>query len=514
MKSTYGRGPTPPRRIRTIALVLALVLALALWFAVPRGAWLPGGAWAGPHTEADSTPAPEPTRADAPCMGCHGRAGITLTFGDGASAQAYVDYGGMKASAHAGFSCVECHDRIEAAPHKARHYRDAAQFRLKSARICRRCHQDAQISVNPVHAELLKAEQGGNAPLCQECHGAHAVQPVFDRTTAEPERTYCMGCHAHRLAVTLASGESLGLSVDAGALQSSVHANLSCSDCHFGFSSEEHPMRAFRDARQYTLAASEVCKRCHFDKYVKVSESIHFDLLSQGDRRAPGCTDCHGSHGIESIRANRLACVQKCRGCHTEVYDTYVQSVHGAALLEEHNRDVPVCTDCHVSHRIQDSHAAGFHVLIPHMCSNCHANKRVMDRYGLSTDVVRSYLSDFHGQTLELYRLESDAGGADASTASRNIAVCTDCHGVHAIASVSGPDSPAIKANLVKRCRACHTDATEDFPDAWLSHYSPSLAHAPLVYVVDVAYRVMMPLMLLGLLVQILLHIWRFLVNR
>ena len=43
------------------------------------------------------------------------------------------------------------------------------------------------------------------------------------------------------------------------------------------------------------------------------------------------------------------------------------------------------------------------------MCSNCHANKAIVGKYGLSVDVVDNYLEDFHGITLEFYRMQKDA---------------------------------------------------------------------------------------------------------
>ncbi len=94
------------------------------------------------------------------------------------------------------------------------------------------------------------------------------------------------------------------------------------------------------------------------------------------------------------------------------------------------------------------------------------------------------------------------------------VARCTDCHGVHDIAKVDDPSSPVLKANLVQTCRTCHADASENFPDAWLSHYEPSWDRAPLVYAVELVYKFLIPFMIGGLLLQILLHLWRVVVNR
>ncbi len=71
-----------------------------------------------------------------------------------------------------------------------------------------------------------------------------------------------------------------------------------------------------------------------------------------------------------------------------------------------------------------------------------------------------------------------------------------------------------MKANLVKVCQKCHADANENFPAAWLSHYEPSPEKAALVYYVKVFYDIFIPFVVIGLILQILLHIWRVVVNR
>jgi hypothetical protein len=145
------------------------------------------------------------------------------------------------------------------------------------------------------------------------------------------------------------------------------------------------------------------------------------------------------------------------------------------------------------------------------MCGNCHANSELMDKYGLTTEVLNSYLQDFHGITLKLYKKQLETG---MKTAVRPIAVCVDCHGIHDITRTTGPNSSIVKTNLVKRCQKCHPDATENFPDSWISHYKPSLKKAPLVFTINLIYKIFIPFMMIGLILQILLHIWRYAVNR
>jgi predicted CXXCH cytochrome family protein len=202
---------------------------------------------------------------------------------------------------------------------------------------------------------------------------------------------------------------------------------------------------------------------------------------------------------------------QKCRQCHPAIYGVYAKSVHGNALFNEQNQDVPICIDCHTAHDTENPLTLEYHEKIPQMCGNCHANPAVVSKYGLSTEVLKAYLSDFHGVTLGLYRKQREEG---LYKPARPIAVCTDCHGTHNIMSAVSSDPAYVKANLVKRCQKCHKDANNNFPNAWLSHYKPSLSKYPFIFIVDTAYKIFIPIMVIGLILQIFLHIWRYAVNR
>ena len=336
-----------------------------------------------------------------------------------------------------------------------------------------------------------------------------AVQPPGPPAPSRSEQTEtCLACHADAsLAVTLPSGESRSLQVDAGTFARSVHGDkLTCVDCHADITEVPHQARAFQTKREFSLAYYENCKRCHFANYTKTLDSMHFGALARGDRTAPLCVDCHGAHDVARPNQPRTRVSQTCARCHEGVQAVFARSVHGAALRDG-NRDVPTCTDCHRSHDVAGPHAAEWERKTPELCASCHADEDLMRKYGLSTAVHRTYVSDFHGVTTSLRRTGDEA-------APSIVARCTDCHGVHDITRVDAPNSPVLKGNLIKTCRQCHADASETFPDAWLSHYEPSLTKAPLVYAVSVAYKILIPFMIGGLVLQILLHLWRVVVNR
>jgi predicted CXXCH cytochrome family protein len=334
--------------------------------------------------------------------------------------------------------------------------------------------------------------------------------PAFAQDSAKEEIETCQTCHSDdSLTVTFADGQTHVLKVDEAMFAKSVHGeNLKCTDCHAGFGEIPHAERQFKNLADFRASFREACKTCHFDNYTQSLDGVHYALLSKGDTRPPFCADCHGSHAIQAAGKPRTAISKTCARCHAAVSATWANSVHGKALIDGHNDDVPVCTDCHRSHDIADPRSMTWLLKTPELCGKCHTNKALMDKYGLSSNVLSTYLSDFHGMSASL----SKSGAAPKQ--GQVTALCIDCHGVHNITRVDDPSSPVLKANLVKTCQKCHAGAPETFPAAWLSHYEPSWQKAPIVYSVKLFYTVFIPFIIGGLVLQILLHLWRLVVNR
>jgi len=441
-------------------------------------------------------PAPAETTA---CLACHADKGPAIEFSQGGRIEAFVDEGQFKASVHGSLACTDCHDQVLTAKgHEQRRFRSEELFKLRYSRICRRCHLDQELGRFAVHKSLLEQEAAGRAPVCTDCHPAHSIMPVGGGAALDDETTGCLRCHPAQAPATLpAEGRS-----GAAALAPRIHGNLGCAGCHAGYSGRSHPQVGIAGGGSGVGAPSEICKHCHFDMYTKSLEGIHYNLLRRGHPGTPGCVDCHGSHRITSLSHDRAASAAKCGECHAALYASYASSVHGDALVNAKNQDVPICIDCHRAHDTGDPLTAGYRYDIPFMCGSCHANEAIARKYGLSADVVKTYLSDFHGSTVSIYR--DRAAGADQPV--RPIAVCTDCHGTHDIKSMSVLGPAAVKVLLLRKCRQCHEDASPAFPDAWLSHYTPSLSRTPLLFLVDRSYTVLLPLMLLGMLLHVALH--------
>ena len=331
-----------------------------------------------------------------------------------------------------------------------------------------------------IYAPLIKADPDtpqiphttSGHEQCLSCHGTQGVKPTppshttFDEDSclschsssggSSPE-TPCLSCHSRQpdSTMTFANDESLSLYINPEAFAASIHGDkLSCTDCHSSITTYPHPERESSSQREYNIAQSEICSRCH-----------------------------------------------------QNISQMYAASVHGKTVIEEANYDTPVCNDCHTSHTIEDPRTAAFRLESVELCSNCHNDERLMQKYGISTNVVKTYLNDFHGRTTALIGKQSEDIWVDE-------AICTDCHGIHDIQKVDSPDSPVIKANLVDTCRKCHPEATVNFPSAWLSHYEPSIDKASLVFFARWFYRLLIPFILAGVSIHILLDVWRVTTKR
>ncbi len=320
----------------------------------------------------------------------------------------------------------------------------------------------------------------------------------------------CLECHEDSgETFTLPDGSKLGIDIDRKQYAASVHGGeLGCSDCHTDISDHPHPALTAKDKRDFQLQMGETCKRCHYANYTRSQDGIHFKLLAAGDRRAPTCVDCHGSHSISNPKVPRTSIDGRCGKCHADIANAYRSSVHGRALYENHDPDVPTCTDCHGAHSITDPRSPLAEARTHKKCEKCHADKEKMERHGLNPNVVDTYLDDFHGRSNKLYDMGAGVPG-------KPLATCTDCHGIHDIQTTRGAEAQAaIKARVKKVCATCHQGVAPEFSEAWLGHYEASFSSHPVVWTVTWIYRFMIPLIILGLILHILLHLYRIRVGR
>ncbi|HSB65894.1 MAG TPA: hypothetical protein VLD65_04900 [Anaerolineales bacterium] len=364
----------------------------------------------------------------------------------------------------------------------------------------------AVIAVCSVSAFLI-ASKVFAAPAEMQVNSLSEKQPLADLRTNNPivSNEVCLGCHGQPgLSMTLSNGDVLDLVVNPKDYAASIHGQdgYACVQCHTNLGDYPHPTFTATDLRDVTLQLTGVCDRCHSGEYNLTMDSVHAAAQAAGKREAAVCTDCHGSHNVRLwtdldthslLPAARLIIPTTCSKCHNAIYQKYRTSVHGAALTDESNTDVPTCIDCHGVHNIGNPTTAAFRLNSPELCATCHTNPAIMDKYGISTNVLNTYVSDFHGTTVTLFEKQSP----DSPT---NKPVCYDCHGIHDISRVNDPQTGIeMQQNLLVRCKVCHPDATSNFPSAWMSHYIPSPEHYSLVYYVNLFYKIFIPLVLGGM---------------
>jgi len=353
----------------------------------------------------------------------------------------------------------------------------------------------------------------------EAAHAAPNANPV-NAPAAQMDNSDCLVCHSSPMFVTyMPSSEKLSLTIDEDKFNKSVHGEnkLACTDCHTDFTSFPHEDLKANSLREFSTTYYMTCKQCHAEQYNKVLDSVHQRALAGGNTNAAVCSDCHNPHEQtritdkatgEILNTARMHIPETCARCHSTIYEAYKTSVHGNALTQEGNTDVPTCIDCHGVHNIQNPTTVTFRNSTPFLCAKCHTDATIMDKYGISTNVLNSYVADFHGTTVKLF--EEEFPGQPT-----NKPVCTDCHGVHNISKVDNAETGiALRENLLIKCQRCHPDATSNFPEAWMSHYEPSPEHFPIVYYVNLFYKFFIPAVLGGMIFFVLTDIYRRIVNR
>lgn len=227
---------------------------------------------------------------------------------------------------------------------------------------------------------------------------------------------------------------------DAAALLRSPHASFSCADCHADLEGMEPP---HPEELQPTA-----CGNCHDDIQSQYDESLHGRAAKSGDRLAPTCTGCHGTHGIlrrtdPDSPTGVMNVPLLCGRCHKEgtevslthsipqdsVLENYSESIHGEGLFKKGLIVTAVCTSCHTSHHVlphTDARSSISPERIAHTCQQCHARIEQVHR-----KVIRG----------ELWEKQPHM-----------IPACVDCHSPHKIRKVFYAQGMADRD-----CMRCHS---------------------------------------------------------
>jgi len=240
---------------------------------------------------------------------------------------------------------------------------------------CLECHQAIEgLAQGPaaLFETDIHAQRGLN---CADCHGGDptateqelAMDPAkgfIGRPTRQEIPQFCARCHAdpsymRRFNPNLPTDQYAkyltsqhGKSNSAGGADAAV-----CTSCH-----GVHGIRSKKDPASpvYPTNIPTTCASCHNDpaimkphglpvtQFWEYSQSVHGQaLLVKGDRGAPHCASCHGSH--EAAKPGTIAIGNVCAQCHSLTRDLFANSPHKAA---HQALGLPECEACHGNHLI------------------------------------------------------------------------------------------------------------------------------------------------------------------
>jgi hypothetical protein len=162
---------------------------------------------------------------DKACLKCHDKEGEVKALGNGeklslhVSTQAYLD------SMHKDTNCEDCHSDLDAKTHgKVKTpLGSRRELALSMQDSCRTCHKKkATEYADSVHAAMVK-EGNDKAPLCADCHAPHTL--VSTKVAAPIDKTPCAACHKDIF---------MAYSADVHGQERAAKGKIAplCADCH------------------------------------------------------------------------------------------------------------------------------------------------------------------------------------------------------------------------------------------------------------------------------------------
>lgn len=350
-----------------------------------------------------------PPADDTACRDCHEDSSAVITFDDGESLSVAVDPHVVEASVHGDeLNCTSCHaPATYQYPHPPVTAATLREYEIDRSLTCERCHQDPHITSHP-------GREAQNPVVCTDCHSAHDVHEseAWDQ------------------------GENLAV----------------CADCHrereVDFTSTARLQHVITNGMFAERPDNEYCLACHsltnFSMTLESGEKLF--LTVDGERfhdsvhgagnswQQLACVDCHEGYIYphdpvlaETLRDYTLEKQVVCAECHeTKVTET-ADSVHAQALAEG-IKEAAVCSDCHGAHYTPVPDEPRSRIM--QTCRQCHST------------IANEYARSVHGQAL----LEED---------NPDVAVCTDCHGVH---QIGDPNLAAFRVSSPRLCGSCHAN--------------------------------------------------------
>jgi len=216
---------------------------------------------------------------DTKCLACHSM-NLTKSLGDGERLSLHVPAADFTESVHANFGCTSCHQEVGNRDHPKTKVviNNRRDYSVEQNQSCRNCHAaNFEQYEGSIHASLV-ADGNDAAPLCTDCHTAHATKSlaVYEPLTGEP----CKTCHENIFEAYAQSVHGVART-DGNVIRASHIQAPICADCH-----RAHEITA--------VAASDrlqsICLDCHEGASLAHEDwlpnaSLHLDVVA--------CAACH-----------------------------------------------------------------------------------------------------------------------------------------------------------------------------------------------------------------------------
>ncbi|MDO8549217.1 MAG: cytochrome c3 family protein, partial [Ignavibacteria bacterium] len=203
----------------------------------------------------------------------------------------------------------------------------------------------------------------------------------------------CLMCHEDNSLTGTRNGKTISVFVNEKKLSSSVHSDIDCISCHIDLEGIDVHDEDVEKAK---------CNLCHDEIQAKYDLSLHGKAFAKGDRLAPICQNCHGSHDIIPVKnsKSKVAPINipgLCGQCHkegspvqlqrnipqTHILENYSESIHGEGLLKKGLIVTATCASCHTAHDIlphTDPKSSIARKNIANTCAKCHAEIELVHR--------------------------------------------------------------------------------------------------------------------------------------
>ena len=323
---------------------------------------------------------------NADCLDCHTDPANKRMVNGHAVAMALFPTNGFAKSVHNSIDCVDCHDGIKEMQHDKK----------VPPPNCTGCHdREGKDYAMSIHGMSHKMGSSG-AARCVDCHGAHEILPVKNAASPVYKMNLpatCSKCHSN---TNLTKEYKIEFPEAASQYMDSIHGRAllkmglivapSCNDCH---GAHKISRNTDRNSPIHHTNVAKTCGKCHVKFEEIYNNSIHGQLLKDGDKRGPVCIDCHSSHQIEPPKDGHFkrGSDERCGKCHADRLEHYRETYHGKAMaLGKPNvaAEVAACYDCHGHHDVlrasnPQSHLSTNNILAT--CQKCHpgATKKFTD---------------------------------------------------------------------------------------------------------------------------------------